>query len=111
MLLPPDGLVLPVRYVRCLSAERIIVALQPGGPEHVVELAGCRATGGAAARRTAEATLGDAERIHVFLPLVNADRLIAQFPRPLAGHLFVGSDETLSQRLVRYGLAEWRNAR
>ncbi|MGO8691646.1 MAG: hypothetical protein ACLQLG_18660 [Thermoguttaceae bacterium] len=107
MLLPPDGLVMPVRYVRCQSGEKIVIALQPRGPEHVLRLADVRVTGGQAARQAVDLVCSDADRLHVCLPLLNADRLIAQFPRPLPASVFLASDETLSQYLVRAGLAEW----
>jgi hypothetical protein len=101
---------LPVRFVRLVAADKVVVSLQPGGPEHVVELDGCRAIGGLAARQAAELALGDAVQLHLALPLVNADRLVAQYPRPLVGHVFLDSDQTLAQYLVRTKLAEWQNA-
>jgi hypothetical protein len=107
MLLPPDGLVMPVRYVRCESGHEVRIALTRPGPTHLVRLAGCRATGGLAAREAADLALGDARQLHLALPLSHPDYLLACLPRPLRGHLFLNSDETLSQYLVRLGLAEW----
>jgi hypothetical protein len=131
MLLPPYGVCLPVRYHRAVDGRTIEVGVAttavdalwtpalatPENPRNgealfTVELADCECPslaeeGGRAVREAAALALEDARRLALVLPLPpDQAALVRSFgTHPLPGHLFLTTDETLTQHLARRGLA------
>lgn len=107
MLLPPNGLTLPVLYRGCESATRIRLSPRAGGPPVTVELADCvvpdvRAPGEVDPLCLAEETLDRADQVHLCLPLPkHSARLLAAYGEPLRGYVFINSHETLTQHMIR----------
>lgn len=119
MLLPPYGVCVPAEYRRAVDGKTIELRVGRAGLAFTVELLDCDCPGLAeqqdqAARAAADAILGEADQVSVCAPLTAdpAAILAALAPdRRLAGHVFVDGDTTLTQHLIRRGLAERRATR
>lgn len=114
MLLPPDGITLPVLY-RAMGhrADNVLLGIAGAVGLLGVDLADCQAPeahtpDGAAAIAAAGQAMEAAQYLHLHLPLPlppGLMRLVAGYPGPLVGHVYLGGDETLGQYLVRHGHA------
>jgi hypothetical protein len=111
MLLPPNGLTMPVRYRACQAADSVLLSVDDREAAFLVRLADCQApqpneVGGLAALDAAELALAYSEHVHLCLPVPDDPRrLLAAYDRPLRGYIFVNTGETLTQHLVRLGHA------
>lgn len=113
MNLPPYGLCVPCVYRRCRDGDTVEVSRRGSSRHWAIRLIGCSSPelhepGGAEAKAFAEELLEQADQISVFVPLPEeADgllRSVLSFDR-LLGVVFVDSDTTLSERLIRAGHA------
>jgi endonuclease YncB( thermonuclease family) len=116
MNLPPYGLCLPCTFVRARDGDTVEVRLRDAGFTWAVRMLDCwvtdnresplwRAAKDLVEREAQEAS--DEGRLAVFLPIFNlpANPLSALTFDRVLGHVFISSDTTLAELLVRRGLA------
>ena len=116
MRLPPYGICLPCHYVHTRDGDTVEVRVRNGGLTWAVRLIDCWVTDNRKspiwekARRFAERECQEASdegRLSLFVPIAKLPENLLRgitFDR-IAGHLYVSTDTTLSELLVREGLA------
>ncbi len=111
MRLPPLGLCLPCHVKRVIDGDTLEVVLPP--PTMHVRLLDCWAPEhdtpeGEAATEAAEQFIGAADAMRIWIPRPEEASLLSasvwSFGRVL-GHVFLRSDTTLSELMVRHGHA------
>lgn len=112
MQLPQYGLTLPCIVRRVIDGDTVIVSIPGSQRQWRIRLLDCWAPelsteAGQAAKRAAEELVADADKLSVFVPApanAVAPLSILTMGRVL-GHVFLRTDETLSEAMVARGLA------
>lgn len=113
MDLPPYGLYLPCRFVRCRDGDTVTISLPQSNREWSVRLIGIdcpelHEQGGPEAKQFAESVLQNAsDRLSVYIPAPkDVVNLLANltFDR-IPGHIIVGEDRNLAELLLVAGHA------
>lgn len=112
MNLPPYGLCLPAKCVRVIDGDTVVVSLL-GVMDWHIRLIGCWAPEknhplGVKAAEFAEAMIGDSDAISVWIPApehLKKNLLGHLTMERVPGHLFIGTEETLAEKIIRAGLA------
>ena len=112
MLRPPSGLSLPCRYRECRDGDTVVISLPGSDRQWAIRLIDCWAPemsepGGAESKAFAEHVLDNTENLHVWIP---APKHVTNLLKNLTfdripGHLFISSETTLSEMMVRAGKA------
>jgi endonuclease YncB( thermonuclease family) len=112
MHLPPYGLCLPCKLHHVRDGDTIVVTLPGGTREWAIRLIGCWAA-------ELSDPLGQRAKAHAEMLLTNGDPLAVWIPAPenvanllanltfdrIPGHIFLGTENTLAERLIQAGLA------
>lgn len=112
MNLPPYGLTLPCIVRRVIDGDTVEISLPGSDRRWPIRLLDCWAPelpteAGQIAKRAAEELVADADQTSVFLPAPrDAMKLLAMTTMGrLLGHVFLRTDQTLSEAMVQRGMA------
>ena len=113
MNLPPYGLCLPCVYIRCVDGDTIVVTRRGSDWKWRIRLLDCwaperRTKAGKAATQFAKSILEEsADELSAFVPFPKKVKNPLQIfsMRRVLGHIFVGTERTLSEMLVDAGHA------
>lgn len=112
MNLPPYGLSLPCSVRRVIDGDTVVVSIPGSERQWRIRLLDCWAPelsteAGQIAKRAAEELVADADQLSVFIPApANAvEPLSILTMGRVLGHVFLRTDQTLSEAMVARGLA------
>ena len=119
MNLPPYGLCVPCVYRRCRDGHTVEVSRAGSSRVWAIRLIGCNTPelhqpAGPEAKAFAESLLEQADRVSVFIPLPReADKLLRNVLSfgDVLGVVYLDSETTLAERLIRAGQAQARPGR